>query len=437
MLRQERTLHVNRFGLLRFLDFRRLIMGQFASQVADAMATLIVVKTLLFGVDDGPTTTQLVELVATIGAPLLIAGPLGGAIADRFARHSILVVGQLARSAYVGGIGLALTIDAPFALYGLWGLGLCVSRLLFTARGASIRHLVRRHELVAADSLALTLGGVAGVIGAGLGVVVMSTSTVGAALLAASLHLVSTGMFWRIRTSLGGGRLHRRATWEEALSHLRSPKSRYAIVATSVLRLLNGVVFSTILLLASDRSSATPLSYATAMGAIGLGTFVGNNTAEWINERIARRALTTTIFALTAIVTGTSAVVDRAIVYAVALGLSAFFFQNLRICSDATIQSNAIHGAGGRVFALYDASFNVAYLVGILVGLGISPALGEHAMLFVAAGLLVVASLVFMVARRVDVPATGSDGSSAVTSTEWRAEADPAPIKGTVERATH
>jgi sugar phosphate permease len=97
--------------------------------------------------------------------------------------------------------------------------------------------------------------------------------------------------------------------------------------------------------------------------------FIGTNTAEWVNEHFSRRV--TALFALggSAVVLLMIGLVESRGVALAGFSVCSFLFQNLRLCSDATVQANAISGAGGREFALYDANHNLLFILGILIGL--------------------------------------------------------------------
>jgi len=411
--RRNRSLHVRRLDLLRYRDLRLLLIGQTTSQVADAVATVVLVTNLLFAFENGPTVNRLVGLVVTMGVPLVIAGPLGGIAADRLSRRAVLVVGQALRAGTILGAAVAVVEDNTVIALVFWGAALCIARILYTARVASIRHLVRRHELVAADSLSLTLGPVAGVVGASAALGLAGVPPVAVVSSATCLHLVSSLAYRLIAINVGGGRLHDRTTWTEVVSHLRAPKVRFAMMATSSLRLLNGIVFASVLLVGHAASGGRPMSYAAAMGAVGVGAFIGSNTAEWVNEHIARRAVTTNSYAVTAILSVVALVVHAQPAYVALLGIGSFVFQNLRICTDATVQSNAIRGAGGREFALYDASYNLAYLGGILIGLVVKSILDVRLTL----GLVAIVLSGFVVVFAV-LPRSAKDFEHAVARSE-------------------
>jgi hypothetical protein len=72
-----------------------------------------------------------------------------------------------------------------------------------------------------------------------------------------------------------------------------------------------------------------------------------------------------------------------------------FVAQAVKICVDATLQQTVLDGFRGRVFSVYDALFNVSYVVALLVGAAVLPASGRSPGLLVAvaAGYLLTAAL--------------------------------------------
>lgn len=398
--RPERTLHVRRRTLIAYPSFRRTMVAQGISQIFDAVNTVALASLLLFDSADGPSVTNLTKMVVVSAIPLVAAGPLSGYLADRLTRRRILVVGQALRALIVACVLLSERFAQTDPMFLLWAVGLCVSRVLYTTRAASLRHLVRNHELVAADSLSLTIGTISGAVGGAIGVTVfafLDSMTLSVVVVG---HLLSSWAYARVRQNVGGGRDHVPAAWRDALQHLSSHKGRYAILATSIHRLASGTMFASIVLIGDRYGGGSPLSYAGALAVGGLGAFLGNNTAEWVNEHFPRRMMTVGVFASSSLIALGVVIVDHAVVYLVGLLLVAFVFQNLRVCSDATVQSNAIAGAGGREFALYDVSHNLAFLVGIVVGLGIHGSAGGRLVVAITGSVFALASLIFMVLSR-------------------------------------
>lgn len=388
LTRDDNRLKVRRRDLLEYPAFRRLLTAQVMSQTADAASSVLLAALLLFAGDDGPTVSRLIALVLTTAAPLVVAGPVGGMIADRFTRRTTLAAGQMARATAVVLCLGAVASGLDGLAFALWGAGLCLSRVVYTARVASIRHLVRHHELVAADSISLTLGGVAGAAGASLGLVVNSALRTNGLLLVALAHAASGAVFLRIGTNIGGGRDHTPAAWRKAFAHLNIPKMRYTMLATSTFRACLGVYLAAAVLIGDGYGDGSPLTYVGALGACGAGTFLGNIPAEYSNEHVPRRVLTVLSHSFAGVLLVISAAIQSPVVYLAAIAVVAAVFQNLRVCSDATVQSNAVAGAGGREFAVHDMAHNLSFLAGILVGLATSAGLGNRGTVLMSAAAL-------------------------------------------------
>ena len=398
-VRQNHPVHVRRRTLLRFIDFRRLVFGQFVSQSSDAVTSLFVAKFVLFDSNDGPTTTRLIQTVLTASIPLFLAGPLSGAIADKFSRRTILWCGQVLRALLVAGLYGCSQYGSREAVFVLFACCMCLTRVLYTTRVATIRHLVRQHELVAADSLLLTLSNVAGALGGLLGVLALRYVQQHGLIFVVIGHLVAARAFFRIITVLGGGHDHVPTSWKSAISNLCSLKTRYAIASTSTHRLLYGIAFSAAAL---HLDSDGPGSYAMLLGASGAGSFLGNNTAEWTNEHLPRRSIAILTHLGSAIAVCCCLLRPTTFVIVPAIVAVAFLFQNLRVCSDATVQKNATQGAGGRVFAAYDLMSNILFLAGLLIGLSFMPVAGIHIVLASLTGAFAISSAVFGSMNRKD-----------------------------------
>jgi MFS family permease len=379
LFRRRAQLHISRRTLFQYPDFRLAVTGQVTSQIADALASLVFAQVLLFASEDGPTPRLLIQAVIASAFPLVLAGPLAGFVADKFERRQILVTGQGVRSLLMLAAFFAAYMQSSVMLYILFGLSMCVTRVLYTARAASVRHLVRQHELVAADSVMLMASMIAGSIGAVSGALLYRYVGFAAFFAGAILHFTAAYIFDSVRTWLGGGSEVDKVTWKAAFQQLRMAKTRFAIASTSAHRYLLGVSYSAIALLLDNRVNIGASGYAVTLGSAGIGAFVGTITAERINEKMPRRTVTLLAFALTAIT------VTNFYVCCAAVVVMAFSFQNLRVCSDATVQANALKGSCGRIFAAYDLAYNMSFLIGLVSGLAASTMVTSHTVLSVAA----------------------------------------------------
>ena len=80
----------------------------------------------------------------------------------------------------------------------------------------------------------------------------------------------------------------------------------------------------------------------------------------------------------------------------------AFCFQNLRVCSDATVQANAMKGSCWRVFAAYDMAYNLSFLFGLVAGLTASSAATSHTVLAMSASSFICCAVIFSCMRRTE-----------------------------------
>ncbi len=371
-------------------------------QTADATLSMILASERLLAHSDGPTNTRLVHMVIAAAIPLLCAGPLAGYLSDHFSRRSILVSGQVVRMLSATMLLLSLHLDWSTVTIGLWAVGLCTNRVLYNARIASLRHVVRDHELVAANSLSLSLGSVSGVLGASFGVASLRLLGASALTLVILGHASAMITWCRIRAILGGGAEHQHVRWSVVVEQFRHSKTRYSMVATSLHRLIFGCILAATALRVDSLATGTTIAFGSVIAANGLGSFLGTLSAEWVNEHLHRKPLTVATFAITSAFTGVSCAFDDRFIYLANVILVAFLFQNLRLCTDATIQSNARRGAGGRTFATYDLSYNLAFLLGVLVALSFESDIGGKPVLASSALVALLGGVGLFLLRRAD-----------------------------------
>ena len=378
IFRRNQSVHVRRLQLLRLPNFRRLALGQFFSQAVDASTTILTAQFVFFSSTNGPTTSLLMQSVISASLPLFIAGPLSGILADRCSRKTILVRGQVARAAVVLALFVAGIVGSKFLALLFFGCGLCVTKVMYTTRVSTIRHLVRQHELVAADSFLLILGNFSAAVGGVIGVLSLQLFEFGGFGTVIVGHLIGAMQFKRINVNLGGGREHNVTPWKEISRNFRASKTKYAFISVGSHRLLYGVSFACLALLIDSHQSN---SYAAMVGAAGLGTFLGNLSSEWVNEHLPRKSTTVLVFSFSAFILFGCSFRPTLSIAMATITSSAFLFQNLRVCSDATVQRNAPRGAGGRVLASYDFVCNTSFLMGLLLGLACTTRLGTAAIL--------------------------------------------------------
>lgn len=363
---------VDRSGRTRLLserNFARLTSGQIASQIADATASVAIAGYLFFGDSAGPSRMQLLQLVVTAAVPLVLAGPIAGYLSDLVPRRRLLIVGQCARAGVLFLLATFATTGQAAATLVAVATSLCLTRVLYTARCASVRHAVRRDDIVAADSLLLAVSSVCGVTGGVIGLALHNAVGLGVLFVAGVGHLIGAASFFRIDVALGGGHTHMETARVPVLGQATSPRTRFVVSATAGHRLLVGVAFATVALAESRPESSDSRQMAFALAALGCGSFVGTLFAERASRQWAHPRVATLAFITSAIACTIACLVTHGLALLAVLWFTGIAFQVLRVYSDATVQGTAQHGSGGRLFAVYDIGHNLAFLAGIGVAL--------------------------------------------------------------------
>ena len=379
MIRFRRTssaVHVRRRDLFSYPSFRCAISGQFVSQTSDALTSFTLAELLVFSFNKGPSLSAMAWTLLISAIPLIVVSPIAGHLADRFNRKSLLKRGHLVR-ALITAIALLAT-NSQFRVIGyiVFGVLLGVTRILYTARATSFPRLVRKHELVAADSTSLIVGVIAGSTGAGIGMVLAGNSVVALSIAVLGQSLAAF-LFGRISIDLGmGGKRRSRGHLIPMFRQLMQPKTKFAMFATASHRLILGICIASIALLVDSAYGLNTTGYVAVLGFSAAGAFCGSLTAEWVSEHFPRRSITVIAFSASSAVTLISCVAATPRIGLLSIAAASFLFQNLRVRSDATIQANVSKSNIGHVFAAYDMLYNLAFIIGAIAGIGLSGLFG-------------------------------------------------------------
>ena len=423
--------------LLRTGGFRRLLAVRFAAQWGDGMFQAALGGAVLFNPEREADPLAVAAGLAVVLLPYSVLGPFAGALLDRWDRRRVLLVANLVRAVltlvvalivYAGPAGVPLYL-AALAVAG-------VSRFVLAGLSAALPHVVARRHLVEANVVAATAGaGVAALGGAtAIGArAVFGTGDAGAGLttaLAAAGSVLATvlaaGFAARL---LGPDRTDEpdrtvvavaRGLADGARATARTPTVAASFLALAAHRLSFGVTTLLTLMLFRHvftgagvlRSGMAGVGEAVAMAAAGLG--LAAVLTPWLVHRLGR-AWTVRIALVAAAVTQL-ALAARLTLPAV-LG-AAFLLgaagQVVKLCADAGVQGEVGDEARGRVFALYDAVFNVCYVLAIAAAALLGPPDGRAPWLVAAtAGVYVLGLLAHdRVLRRAATAGTRAAGTA-------------------------
>jgi MFS family permease len=392
------VVHVRRRDLFAYSDFRLAIGGQLLSQASDALTSFTLAEILVFSFNSSPSLIAMASTLLMSAIPLVVVGPIAGHLADRFNRKSILVNGHLARAVIAGSAAISVLPRFHAFGYVAFALLLGLTRILYTARATAFPQLVRKHELVAADSMSLIVAVFAGSIGAGIGMSTAHHYPVFALLIAAGGQLMASRLFSFVSTDLGKGTSkNSRGHLLSAIKQLKKQKTKFAIYATASHRLILGICIASISLLVDASYGLHTTGYVAVLGFSATGAFIGSVTAEWMSEHFPRRSITVIAFGGSAIVICVASFATTPRVGLFAVSIASFLFQNLRVRSDATVQSNVSQSNMGHVFAAYDMLYNLAFIAGGILGIALSGSLSYSAVLGCAVAGFAAVSLVFAV----------------------------------------
>ena len=371
--RTSSTVHVRRRDLFSYPSFRCAISGQFVSQTSDALTSFTLAELLVFSFSSGPSLSAMAWTLLISAIPLIVVSPIAGHLADRFNRKSLLQRGHLLRALITATALLATNSQFRVVGYVVFGVLLGLTRILYTARATLFPRLVRKHELVAADSTSLIVGVLAGSTGAGMGMAIAGTSAAAALSIAALGQLLASCLFGRISIDLGKGiKRASRGHVMPMIRQLNMPKTKFAMYATASHRFILGICIASVSLLVDSAYGLNTTGYVAVLGFSAAGSFCGSLTAEWVSEHFPRRSITVIAFAASSVISVVSCIAANPRIGLLSIAVAAFLFQNLRVRSDATIQSNVSKSNIGHVFAAYDMLYNLAFIVGAIVGIGLS-----------------------------------------------------------------
>jgi MFS family permease len=434
-------------GVLAGRDFRRLFATRLISQAGDGVVTAGVGTYVFFNATTFPSPAAGAAAFAVLYLPYSLIGPFAGVFIDRWSRRQILVWSALLRSLFVALTAAFMALgNRGVPLYVGVLLVLGVNRFFLSALSAALPHVVAEDELLMANSVSPTIGGVAatigGVVALGLNVATGNTERGAAVTLlvgggcyvAASLVAATMG-----RDLLGPARDAAQARRGRLLAELASVAAGLADGARYVLRrrgpaaalgatggfsFLFGPLFLMSILLYRNFFYRSSVSVAEGhFGALVVLSGIGYACAALVTppatRRLSKPTWITLLLAATAVVTLVLGETFSQPAY-LAIGFCLYLArQSVAICVVTILQEEVDDTYRGRIFAFYDMMFNAAYVAGAALSVVIMPVDGHSPILIalVAAGFAVVAAGYWLALRRDQAPSgpsgSGSGGADA------------------------
>lgn len=406
--------------LLTGRDFRRLFAVRVASQFSDGVFQVALASYVLFSPERQTSPEAIAAALAVVLLPFSLLGPFTGVFIDRWPRRQILVWSNLVRVALLAVVAAVISIGAigP-VLFGAVLVALSVNRFLLAALSAALPHVVDGPRLVMANAVTPTCGTAAFLVGVAVGgllrelpgvaegapdVVVTST----AAGLYGVAGLLATRMSRRLlgpdydpeRPSVREHARHVLVGLVDGLRHVWSRRDAASgLLVIGSHRFFYGIsTVATILLYRSyfNDPADTEAGFAGLAIAVlvsGAGFVAAAFVTPVVTARVTLRQWVLILLGLAGVVQvvpGALYTEPALLVAAFALGVTS---QGVKICVDTVVQETVDDAFRGRVFALYDVIFNVAFVAAAAFAALVLPADGKSypVLALVACGYVVTA----------------------------------------------
>ncbi|MGW8989291.1 MFS transporter [Streptomyces zhihengii] len=369
--------------LLRLKNFRRLLAVRLLSQSADGVFQVALATYVVFSPERETSPAAIASAMAVLLLPYSLVGPFAGVLLDRWRRRQVLLYGNLLRAALACCTALLILASVPDWLFYASALTVTgVNRFVLAGLSASLPRVVDADRLVVANSLSPTAGTLAATAGGGLAFAVrllLSDSDAAAVLLAALLYLSSAFMSLRMSRALLGpdpevlqprllaAVVSTARGLSAGLRHLRHrPAAAHALAAMTLLRFCYGALTVMVLMLCryawSDTDADGLALLGLALGVSGAGFFAAAVLSPWAVERFGRYGWMATCAGIAAVLEPALALPFAPAPMLVAAFLLGLVTQGAKIATDTVVQTSVDDAYRGRVFALYDMLFNIAFV---------------------------------------------------------------------------
>lgn len=370
--------------LLRLRDFRSLLAARLLSQAADGVFQVALATYVVFSPEKQTSPAAIASAMAILLLPYSLLGPFTGVLLDRWRRRQVLLYGNLLRTALSMATAALIVSHVPDWIFYASALAVtAVNRFVLAGLSAALPRVVDgEQQLVMANSLTPTAGTLAATAGGGLAFAVrLAGPDVDAfvVLLAAALYFCSALTALRMTPQLLGPDPTQLQPhlWEallstvrglaEGLRHLAERRTAArALTAMTLIRFCYGALTVMVLILCryswGETESEGLALLGVTIGVSGAGFFMAALVTPWAVARFTAFGWIACCAAMGAVLVpslGLFFTPGPMLAAAFVLGLGT---QGTKISTDTVVQSSVDDAFRGRVFALYDMLFNVAFV---------------------------------------------------------------------------
>jgi len=407
---------------LRHRDFRYLATGLAISQTGDWLYN-VALLILVLNATGSATWVAAAGIVRLL--PYVLFGSLGGVVADRYPRKTVMIVSDLARAVIMAGLGLVALSSAPplFAIV-LAGASTTFAVAYGPSVSAGLPLLVDEDELSAANSITTTISSVCIALGPAVGgVLLLLGSPATAFFFNAVSFLGSAVAVAQVRTNLGPIDVtHTRGEEPSLPDRLREGIDAMR-GSTDVMVLVgawcaNGFLYGSqvvlLTLLATGRLGIGDDGLSFLYAAVGIGGIAAASVAHRAADRPRQAVAVGVATLITAVAWAAMAFATTgAVAYLLSAidGAATIVLEVLILTSLQRMLGNAVLG---RVIGAVDSLVVAGMLLGSIVAAPLVPLIGVSATALLAAVLVAVSGiLVLAYARAIDRRAAEHAGARA------------------------
>ena len=397
-------------ALFRQPWFGALYTTRIVGQAADGVFQASLASAVFFNPDHQTDPRQAAAGFVILLLPYSLVGPFAGVFLDRWQRQRVLVRANLVRASLVVATASLLVStgprDVPFYVAALATLS--VNRFYLAALSASLPRVVRRDQLVLANSVTTTSGSLVSAVGVAVGLGLRHLVGAGdggdaaVALSSAGVYLAAAAVAARIPVRTLGPELPSNRSLLDEVRHVAQglvagaahvharPGPRRALAAISATRVMFGLTTIATLLLYRNyfadegvlRSGVVGLGQALAASTIGYVTAAALTPA--VVARIGKPAWITGCYAGAAVAQFAGGLPFRMLPLLLGAATIGFATAGAKICVDTIVQEQIDDAFRGRVFSFYDTLFNVTFVAAAVLAAFTLPATGRSTGMVVA-----------------------------------------------------
>jgi predicted MFS family arabinose efflux permease len=356
--------------VLSNIGFLYLWFGQLNSQLADRIF-VYVLMILAYGLTKSNLGVS-VPLLA-FGIPSLLFGPLAGVYVDKWDRKGILIITSLIRGVLILLIvptiehSLILIFTVSFFIY-------TATQFFAPAETASIPELVKKHDLIVANSLFMITWMGASVIGFGLGAPLINLfGDEGTFVAAAVLYFIGAGAvalvpLKPIEKNLAASETTLRQEFMYGIEFIRrSDVIKYSLVmlfvATSAIAVISLLAIS----YAKDVLGIGAKNFGYLIIAVGVGMFLGMGLLERLRRHVSKGMIVILSFiisGLALVFIGSVSDLKIALPLIFILGMGNIFITS---SIQTILQQRIPRAIRGRVFGVQNMLINSAFVFPVII----------------------------------------------------------------------